>query len=91
MNDTISPTAGRPKRPTAPPTDAVRRVRLALNNGAGLTQEELAREMGCSVAAVAKMEQGQRLPGSIALRTAFAKVAKRAGVSLEAKAEEVTP
>ncbi len=85
MSETIKRTAGRPKKPAPPKTDVVFRVRQSMGN----TQEEFARELGCSVAAVSKMEQDERLPGSMALRTAFLKLAKRAGVSLEAKAEEV--
>ncbi len=84
MNDTLKRAVGRPKKPAPSPTDAVFRVRSAM----GITQEEFSRELGCSVAAVSKMEQDERLPGSIALRTAFLKLAKRAGVSLEAKAED---
>jgi DNA-binding transcriptional regulator YiaG len=60
-------------------SDAVFRVRSAL----GMTQEEFAREMGCSIATIRKYEQGQVLPGGVSQKLAFAKVAKRAGVSLE--------
>lgn len=83
MSETLKPAPGRPKRPAPPKTDAVRRVRQAMEK----TQEEFAREIGCSVASVSKMEQDERLPGSIALRNAFLKVAKRAGVSIEAEKE----
>lgn len=55
-----------------------------------MTQEEFAREIGVSPYSLAKMEQQKREPGTQAGKTAFAKVAKRAGVSLETKAEEVT-
>lgn len=81
MNETLKRPVGRPKKPAPAPTDAVFRVRHAM----GKTQAEFAQEMGCSVTAVSKMEQDERLPGSMALRTAFLKLAKRAGVSLEAK------
>ncbi len=81
MNETLKRPVGRPKRPAPPKTDAVLRVRQAM----GKTQAEFAQQMGCSVTAVSKMEQDERLPGSMALRTAFEKLAKRAGVSIEAK------
>jgi transcriptional regulator with XRE-family HTH domain len=87
MTNTKSRTVGRPKKPAPAKTDAVLRVRQSLD----MTQAELAGALGCSVPAVSKMEQDERLPGSLALRTALTKLAKRAGVSLEAKAEEVTP
>jgi transcriptional regulator with XRE-family HTH domain len=77
---------GRPTGTGAGVSDAVSRVRAAL----GLTQEEFARELGCSLSNVAKMEGQKRTPGSGALRTAFEKLARRSGVSLD-KAEEVTP
>ena len=57
----------------------VYRVRAAL----GLTQEELAREMSCSLGAVRTMERQKRLPGSRALRENFARLAQRAGISTE--------
>jgi transcriptional regulator with XRE-family HTH domain len=60
-------------------SDAVSRVRAAL----GMTQEEFARELGCSLSNVAKMEGDSRTPGTVALKTNLAKLAKRAGVSLE--------
>lgn len=66
-------------------SDAVSRVR----SGLGITQEEFARELGCSVSTVAKMEGEGRTPGTRALKDNLARLAKRAGVSLEAKAEEV--
>jgi DNA-binding transcriptional regulator YiaG len=72
-------------RPLAPRSDRVRRVRDAL----AMTQEEFAREIGVSPYSLAKMEQQRREPGTQAGKAAFAKIAKRAGVSLEARAEEV--
>jgi DNA-binding transcriptional regulator YiaG len=75
---------GRPaKRPGSEiKSDAVYRVRSALS----MTQEEFAREMGCSVAAIRRYEQGQKLPGGVSQKIAFAKVAERAGVEIEPKA-----
>jgi len=70
---------GRPRGTTAPQSDAVKRVREKM----GISQEQLSRELGCSTSSIAKMEQQGRLPGSGALRTAFEKLAKRTGVSLE--------
>ena len=55
-----------------------------------MTQEEFAKEIGVSPYSLAKMEQQKREPGTQAGKAAFAKAAKRAGVSLEAKADEVT-
>lgn len=70
-------------RPSAPRSDRVRRVRNALK----MTQEEFARELGVSPYTLAKMEQQGREPGTQAGKAAFAKVAKRAGVSLEIEKE----
>lgn len=58
--------------------DSVLRVRKAL----GLTQEELAREMKCSLAAVQKYEQQGRRPRNAALRDNLARLARRAGVDV---------
>lgn len=66
-------------------SDAVFRVRSAL----GLTQEEFARELGCSLSNVAKMEGQKRTPGTRALKDNLAKLARKAGVSIENKTEEV--
>ncbi len=59
-------------------SDAVFRVRSSLS----MTQEEFAREMGCSIATIRRYEQGQVLPGGVSQKIAFAKVAKRADVSI---------
>lgn len=48
-----------------------------------MTQEEFAREMNCSIATVRRYEQQKVLPGGIAQKSAFAKIAKRAGIALE--------
>lgn len=68
-------------RPLAPRSDRVRRVRDAL----GMTQEEFAREIGVSPYSLAKMEQQGREPGTQAGKAAFAKIAKRASVSIESE------
>ncbi len=88
METTTKPRIGRPKGSAQEKqkSDAVFRVRSAM----GMTQEEFARAMNSSIATIRRYEQGQLLPGGIAQKAAFAKVAKRAGVSLEAKSEEVT-
>ncbi len=64
-------------------SDAVFRVRSKL----GFTQEDFSRELGCSVSTVAKLEGEGRTPGTRALKNNLARLAKRAGVSLEAKEE----
>ncbi len=92
MLDTIptnetAPTSGR-GRPTGSggqTSDAVKAVRAKL----GLTQQQLAQEINCSLSAVRYMERERRLPGTLSLLDSFKRLAKRAGVSLEAKAEEV--
>jgi DNA-binding transcriptional regulator YiaG len=57
-------------------SDAVFRARTALS----MTQEEFAREMGCSIATIRRYEQSQILPGGVSQKLAFAKIAKRAGI-----------
>lgn len=64
---------------TSTESDVVLRTRTAL----GLTQEDFAREIGCSVSTVAKMENQNRTPGTRALKSNLARLAKRAGVPLE--------
>jgi transcriptional regulator with XRE-family HTH domain len=76
---------GRPVGTGAGASDAVSRVRASL----GLTQEEFARELGCSLSNVAKMEGQKRTPGTHALKDNLARLAKRAGVSMEDKTDEV--
>jgi len=71
---------GRPVGTGAPTSGAVREVRRSL----GLTQEKLARELNCTLGAVRTMERNNRLPGSEAILESFKRLAKRAGVSLEA-------
>ena len=78
-NGSVQRGRGRPVR-VEPETDAVRRVRDAL----GMTQQELAEAMPCSLSAIRTMERDNRLPGSRALRENFAKLARRAGVEVPA-------
>jgi DNA-binding transcriptional regulator YiaG len=87
METTSKARIGRPRGSAqeSQKSDAVFRVRSAL----GMTQEEFSRAMNSSIATIRRYEQGKLLPGGVAQKAAFAKVAKRAGVSLEARAEEV--
>jgi len=70
---------GRPIGTGAKQSDAVRRVREVL----GLTQEQLARELNCSLSAVRTMERNNRLPGYGKLLNAFKRVAERAQINIE--------
>jgi ribosome-binding protein aMBF1 (putative translation factor) len=70
---------GRPSGTGAPQSDAVRRVRTALE----LTQEELAAELKCSVWTVVKMENLKRLPGKKDILTRLETLAEKAGVDLK--------
>lgn len=67
---------GRPRLSQRPSTDAVAEVRAALQ----FTQEEMARELKCSLDTVRKMEQQSRLPGTHALKANFELLAKRANI-----------
>ena len=69
---------GRPQGATGPETDAVSRVRGALH----MTQEEMARELKCSLDTVRKLERGRRLPSHLAIKSNFAVLAQRAKVTL---------
>jgi transcriptional regulator with XRE-family HTH domain len=64
---------------TSQDSEIVFRVRAAMS----LTQEDFARELGCSTSTVAKMEREKRTPGTRALKDNLSRLAKRAGVSLE--------
>lgn len=75
--ETTKKRGGRPKGRATEKTDAVARVRAAL----GLTQEEFARELGCSVSSVAKMEGEGRTPGTQALKNNLARAAQKAKVT----------
>ena len=57
-------------------SDFVRRVRDAL----GVSQEEMAEKMGCSVASVRYQEQNNRLPKNRAVRANLGALARAAGV-----------
>ncbi len=57
----------------------MRAIRAAL----GLTQKEMADEMGCSLSAERRYEYADALPGTLAGKKALAKLAKKAGVELE--------
>ena len=71
---------GRPLKVTTHHTDAVARVRAAM----GLTQEEFAREMNCSIATVRRYEQEEVLPGGIAQKRSLARLAKRVNIDVSA-------
>lgn len=74
-------TGGRPPGSrTTINTDAVFQVREAL----GLTQEETARELHCSLSAVRRFEREKVLPVSGAIRDNFNRLAKKAGVEIQA-------
>ena len=60
-------------------SDGVFRVRSALK----MTQEEFAREMETSIATIRRYEQNKLLPAGIAQKSAFARIAKKAGVEVE--------
>lgn len=69
---------GRPRRDEAE-TDVVRRVRDAL----GMTQQEFAAELKCSLTAVRYMERGKRLPGQKAILDNFKALARRANIEVK--------
>lgn len=62
----------------------MREVRDAL----GYTQEEMAQAVLSSLSTVVKCENENRLPRGKAIRENFARLAARAGVSLEEAAEQ---
>jgi len=75
METSIStPKRGRPVKPPAPPNDAVRELREKM----GITQEEMARDLHCSLSAVRRFERERVVPSSGALRTNFEKLASKA-------------
>jgi transcriptional regulator with XRE-family HTH domain len=63
----------------------------AIREALGLTQEQLAREIKCSINTVRRCEYDGRLPKAEAVLANLARLTRRAGVSLEARAEEVAP
>jgi ribosome-binding protein aMBF1 (putative translation factor) len=85
MTETKPSRGGRPVGTVAAKSDAVKQTRQALN----LSQQFMATHIGCSVSAVQRMERLGTLPQNTALLESFKRLAKRAGVSLETKAEEV--
>lgn len=72
---------GRPPRTPQPPTDAVRRLRLEL----GKTQVQLAKMMHCSENSIARYERDHTTPEVFTVRAQFEKLARKAGISLEAE------
>jgi len=60
----------------------VREVRKALK----LTQEQMARELGCSYASARRFESDGTLPKVVAVRERFEKMAKKAGFEIEVTA-----
>lgn len=47
-----------------------------------MTQEEMARELKCSLDTVRKLERGRRLPSHLAIKSNFAILAQRAKITL---------
>jgi transcriptional regulator with XRE-family HTH domain len=74
---------GRPIGTVAAKSEAVKKTRQAL----GVSQQEMATQIGCSVSAVQRMERLGTLPQNTALLESLKRLAKRAGVSIE---KEVT-
>jgi ribosome-binding protein aMBF1 (putative translation factor) len=70
---------GRPSKPPEPPSDAVRATREAL----GMTQEDVAREIKCSLSAVRRFERERALPSNSAIKENFQKLAARAGIEID--------
>ncbi len=77
------------RRPGRPKVDeqeiesavGVRKVRLVLK----MTQAQMANELLCSISSVARFERENALPGTGALRAQLDKLARKAGVTLEAE------
>jgi len=61
------------------PRSPVKEVRTALN----LTQEEMARRLGCSYATQRRLEYSGKLPRVQAILNNFQKLAKHAGVKVD--------
>jgi transcriptional regulator with XRE-family HTH domain len=68
------------------PINIVKETRLAL----GLTQEKMARELGCSYASARRFESTGALPRVEAVRERLEKLAKKAGVAIEADTPQST-
>lgn len=77
---------GRPHGTSAPKSDAVARFRART----GMTQEELAHELNCSIATVRRYEQKSIMPGGKAIRAALDKLARPYRFDLEAEPSEPT-
>ena len=60
-------------------SDRVAKVR----NACGMTQELFARELGCSISTVRKLEQNSLLPTSKAVMDELIRLAESKGISLE--------
>lgn len=74
-----TPRGGRPIGSGASKSDAVKLTRQKL----GVSQQEMAAQIGCSVSAVQRMERLGTLPQNTALLESLKRIAKRAGVSIE--------
>jgi DNA-binding transcriptional regulator YiaG len=74
--ETTTRKPGRPPGKSSVTSDAVLRVREAL----GLTQQQLAAELNCSLSAVRRFERERVLPSSDALKKNFLQLTQRAGV-----------
>ncbi len=91
-NNTSKPLGGaRPGagRPGGSRTTVASGVLLELRTARSLTQMELAQELGIPFSTYRRYETQQLIPKSGLVRSAINRAARRAGVSLEAKAEEV--
>lgn len=71
-------------RPAAPKSTAVKDIRLALK----MTQENFARSIGCTTAAVRKAEGKKKLFAEPEYSKALEKLAQEAGVKIEIKESE---
>ncbi len=69
------------------PSTLVARLRAAT----GEKQEDFARRVGAGTATIRRYERLSIIPKSGKIRASLERHAKRAGVSLETKTEEVTP
>lgn len=70
---------GRPVGTGAAKSGAVKLTRQSL----GVSQQEMAAQIGCSVSAVQRMERLGTLPQNTALLESLKRLAKRANVSIE--------
>jgi predicted transcriptional regulator len=63
-------------------TDKVIPVRV-VRDALGITQEEMARRMGCSISSERRFEYDRSIPTVTAVKENFRKLAKQAGVEVE--------